>query len=213
MKKVIITFLLVTASLVTFAQRDYARFAKDIDGYSRGYSSNDVVMLYQNHYGIPQSTLIQLYGLSGNSWGNVVLGLEMSHFLGIPIGDIFHYYDGEQGWGVMAKRYGIKPGSAKFHRMKSIMGKKNSYWRGIYRDYDKRRDPVIARKGAIVFGDGMIILNPSSKDVKKIHKDIDKRNKQIYKNQRKREKEWDKSNKKIRKERKKQQKRYDKVFD
>ncbi len=212
MKKIILTLTMAITSLLMFADDDYYRFARDVDYYSRGYSNDQVVMLYQNHYGIPQSTLIQLYGDYGNSWGNVALGLELSHFLGIPIGDVFGFYADGNGWGVTAQRYGIKPGSAQFHRMKSIMGNKNKYWRDIYRDYDRRRDPIIARRGRIIFDDGMIIIGPSSKDIKRVNKQIEKRNKEIYKEQRKREKEWKKRNKKIKKEQKKQQKRYEKIF-
>lgn len=212
MKKILLTFVIALISIAISAQGDYSRFVRDIDGYSRGYSTDQVVMLYQHHYGIPQSTLIQLYGNYGNSWGNVSLGLELSHFLGIPIGDVFGFYAGGNGWGVTAQRYGIKPGSAEFHRMKSIMNNKNNYWRGIYRDYGRSRDPLIARRGRIIFDDGMIILGPSSKEIKRMNKQIEKRNKEIYKQQRKYEREWEKRDKKIRREQRKQQRRYERIF-
>lgn len=212
MKKIILTFAIALTSLAMSAQGDYSNFVRDIDRYSRGYSNDQVVMLYQNHYGIPQSTLIQLYNGYGNSWGNVALGLEISHFLGIPIGDVYGYYIKRNGWGVTAQRYGIKPGSAEFHRMKSIMSNKNKYWRDIYRDYDRRRNPIIARRGRIIFDDGMIILGPSSKDIKKVNKQIEKRNKEIYKEQRKREREWKKQNRKIIREQKKAERRIKRIF-
>lgn len=212
MKKIALTLTMALTSLLMFADDDYFRFVRSVDQYSHGYANNQVVVLYQNHYGIPQSTLIQLYNDYGNSWGNVVLGLELSHFLGLPISDVFGYYREGNGWGVTAQRYGIKPGSAEFHRMKSIMSNKNNYWRGVYRDYKRDRDPRISRRNRIVFNDGMIIYNPSGKEMKKINKQIEKRNKEIYKQQRKNEKEWEKRNKKIRKEQKKQRKRYEKIF-
>lgn len=208
MKKTVLIFALTITSIVMYAQADYSRFVRDVDRYSRDYSNNQVVSLYQNHYGIPHATLIQLYGISGRSWGNVALGLEISHFLGIPIGDVFDFYDGRRGWGITAQRLGIKPGSAQFHQMKSIMRSKNRCWREIYRDYGRGRDPIVARRGRIIFDDGMIIIGPSSKDIKRINKQIEKQNKEIYKEQRKREREWEKRNRKIRREQKKQQKRY-----
>ena len=92
------------------------------------------------------------------------------------------------------------------------MRNKNKYWRDIYRDYDRRRDPLIARSGRVIFDDGMIILGPSSKDIKRVNKQIEKKNKEKYKDQRKREREWEKRNKKIIRKQKKRQRRLDRIF-
>lgn len=206
MKKITLILALTLTSLLTFASDDYRRFAREIDAYSRGYSNEQVMVLYQNHYGIPQSTLLQLFGSYGHSWGNVVLSLEISHFLGAPIGDVYNVYTRGNGWGVIAQQYGIKPGSAEFHRMKSVMGKKSKYWKGIYMDYGRNHNPIISRKNRIFFDDGMLIFGPSHKEIKK----IEKQNKKIYKNSRKQEKAWEKQNEKFYKEQRKQQKRYEK---
>ena len=206
MKKVIASFLLIMISAVMFAQTDYSLFARDIRSYSDTYSDDQVMGLYENHYGVPRNTLIQLFGGLGYDWGNVVLGLEISNFLGLPIGDmLIDYRDNNgNGWGAMAKRYGIKPGSAEFHRMKEVMSNKNRYWKDVYNDYGQNRNPAVARRNRVVFNDQLIILGGvSGKEMKKINKEIEKRNKKIYKRENKMKKEWEKENKKIHKQTKK----------
>lgn len=193
-------------STVMFAQADYSLFARDIRSYSDNYSDDQVMGLYENHYGVPRNTLIQLFGGFGYDWGNVVLGLEISNFLGLPIGDmLIDYRDNNgNGWGAMAKRYGIKPGSAEFHRMKEVMSNKNRYWKDVYNDYGQNRNPAVARRNRVVFNDQLIILGGvSGKEMKKINKEIEKRNKKIYKRENKMKKEWEKENKKIHKQTKK----------
>ena len=206
MKKVIASFMLIMISTVMFAQADYSLFARDIRSYSDNYSDDQVMGLYENHYGVPRNTLIQLFGGFGYDWGNVVLGLEISNFLGLPIGDmLIDYRDNNgNGWGAMAKRYGIKPGSAEFHRMKEVMSNKNRYWKDVYNDYGQNRNPAVARRNRVVFNDQLIILGGvSGKEMKKINKEIEKRNKKIYKRENKMKKEWEKENKKIHKQTKK----------
>lgn len=206
MKKVIASFILIMISTVMFAQADYSLFARDIRSYSDNYSDDQVMGLYENHYGVPRNTLIQLFGGFGYDWGNVVLGLEISNFLGLPIGDmLIDYRDNNgNGWGAMAKRYGIKPGSAEFHRMKEVMSNKNRYWKDVYNDYGQNRNPAVARRNRVVFNDQLIILGGvSGKEMKKINKEIEKRNKKIYKRENKMKKEWEKENKKIHKQTKK----------
>lgn len=206
MKKVIASFMLIMISTVMFAQADYSLFARDIRSYSDNYSDDQVMGLYENHYGVPRNTLIQLFGGFGYDWGNVVLGLEISNFLGLPIGDVLIDYrdNNGNGWGAMAKRYGIKPGSAEFHRMKEVMSNKNRYWKDVYNDYGQNRNPAVARRNRVVFNDQLIILGGvSGKEMKKINKEIEKRNKKIYKRENKMKKEWEKENKKIHKQTKK----------
>ena len=206
MKKVIASFMLIMISTVMFAQADYSLFTRDIRSYSDNYSDDQVMGLYENHYGVPRNTLIQLFGGLGYDWGNVVLGLEISNFLGLPIGDmLIDYRDNNgNGWGAMAKRYGIKPGSAEFHRMKEVMSNKNRYWKDVYNDYGQNRNPAVARRNRVVFNDQLIILGGvSGKEMKKINKEIEKRNKKIYKRENKMKKEWEKENKKIHKQTKK----------
>lgn len=214
MKKVIATISLTLFSVVMFAQTDYLQFSRNIRNYSDRYADDQVIVLYENHYDVPRNTLLQLFGGFDYNWGNVVLGLEISNFLGVPVGDLLGIYRDHprgNGWGVIAKRYGIKPGSAEFHRMKAMMSQKNRYWRDVYDDYGRNRNPAIARRNGIHLNDQLIFLNPlSSKEMKKINKQIEKRNKEIAKRDQKIRKEWEKGNKKIYKQndkiRKEQQK-------
>src|SRR3546814_19499812 len=58
-----------------------------------------------------------------SDWSSDVCSSDLcaiAHALGIPCIDVVHEYDRHpgQGWGVVAKRLGIKPGSAAFHALK-----------------------------------------------------------------------------------------------
>ena len=159
MKKLLFTFALAIASVTMFAQ-NFDVFVTNMSGYTRQYNNNQVADLYNNYYGVPQSTLNGYYNDFGSNWGNVALGLELSRILGIPMPDVRGIYDegasNGQGWGVMAKRYGIKPGSAAFHRMKNTLGKSQREWGGIFGDYGKNKDPRVARKDINVFENGVV---------------------------------------------------------
>lgn len=162
MKKLFLTLALIITSIAMFAQ-DFDVFVTNMNGYTKGYSNNQVADLYYNHYGVPVNTLNGYYSDFGNNWGNVALGLELSRILGVPVPDIFGVYrEGQsngQGWGVMAKRYGIKPGSPAFHRMKNSMNKSHKTWGGIFGDYGKNKDAKIAKRGGYIFDDGRIKSN------------------------------------------------------
>ncbi|MFA6702628.1 MAG: hypothetical protein WCR12_06830 [Dysgonamonadaceae bacterium] len=190
MKKLFLAFAVLVVSVGVFAQ-NYITFENSINRYSRRYDDNQIVNLYQNHYGIPQTILFQLFDGYGRNWGNVTLGLEISYLFGVPVFDVLDIYDGGnngRGWGAVAKRYGIKPGSAEFHRMKAMMSSKNKYWKDVYKDYSRNPDPRIARRNRIIFDNDLYMHGPSSKGLIKIYKEdkkivreIDKRNKNIQK--------------------------------
>lgn len=204
MKKVIASFSLMMMSIVMFAQADYSHFTRDIRSYSDNYSDDQVMGLYEHHYDVPRNTLVQLFNGFGLDWGNVSLGLELSNYLGVPVSDILGIYRENpegNGWGVMAQRYGIKPGSPEFHRMKAMMGKRNRNWNDIFDDYGKTRNPSVAQRNRLPVNKGLIRLDPmSSKEMKQINKEIEKRNKKIYKSEKKMMKEWEKEDRKIRKQ-------------
>ena len=205
MKKVIAAFSMIIISFVMIAQSDYSQFTREVRSYSDNYSDNQVIGLYENHYAVPRSTLIQLFSGFGFNWGNVSLGLEISNFLGVPVVDllgVYRQYPEGKGWGAMAQRYGIKPGSPEFHRMKAMMGKKNHQWRDIYNDYQINRNPVVARRNRVYFNENLIRIGAlSPKEMKQINKEIEKRNKEMYKQDKKIVKSWEKENKKNGKER------------
>lgn len=219
MKKIIAACSMMILSVVMIAQSEYSQFTRDIRIYSGNYSDNQVIGLYENHYGLPQNTLLRLFSDFGYNWGNVSLGLEISNFLGVPVGDllgIYRQYPEGNGWGVMAQRYGIKPGSPEFHRMKAMMNKRKSYWKDIYGDYRTSRNPAVARRNRIHINEGLIRIGTlSSKEMKQINKEIEKRNKVIGKRDKKMMKGWEKENKKAQKQRgnigEKQKKRMKKI--
>src|SRR3546814_14333 len=72
------------------------------------------------YYGAPRPLLVDL--LDRRDWApaDVYYACAIAHALGIPCIDVVHEYDRHpgQGWGVVAKRLGIKPGSAAFHALK-----------------------------------------------------------------------------------------------
>ena len=182
MKKLLFTFVLAVASVTMFAQ-NFDVFVTSMNGYTRQYNNNQVADLYFNYYGVPQATLNGYYNDFGSNWGNVALGLELSRILGIPMPDIFGVYrDGRsngEGWGVMAKRYGIRPGSAAFHRMKNTLGKSQRDWGGIFGDYDKNKNPRIAKKDVYIFDNGVVKPKNGKVDKRfeKMVKDANKNNK------------------------------------
>lgn len=180
MKKLFLTLTLAIVSLAIFAQEDFTRFVNTMNGYTDGYANDVVAEMYQHHYGVPQNTLFDLFGGAGSNWGNVALGIEMSRILGIPLPDIFDGYregmSNGEGWGVMAKRYGIKPGSPEFHRMKRMMRRSGSMWGGIFRDYGKSKDPKIARRGGFMLDEGMIKGNNGNGKGNSMLKNNDKGN-------------------------------------
>ncbi len=181
MKKLLISLVLIISSITLFAQ-DFDVYVRDMNAYVKPYSSNQIAELYNHYYGVPQKSLIGFYNDFGKDWGNVALALELSQILGIPMPDVFGVYrDGHsqgQGWGVMAKRYGIKPGSPAFHRMKNSLKKSNKNWGGIFSDYGKNKNAQIAKKSIFIYDNGIIKPNnKGDKKLKSLQKNVDKRNK------------------------------------
>ncbi len=215
MKKYIIALYIILIATVANAQSDYVQFTRDITRYSTNYTDNEVMELYQHHYGVPQNSLRLLFDGFGYDWGSVALGLEMSNQLNVPIADLLVIYQQHphgNGWGVMAQQCGITPGSREFSQIKSMMGNKNRYWRDVYVDYKIKQNPSIAQRNRVYIDKNLIRIGiPSSKELKRINKQIEKRNKEIYKRENKAQKQWEKDNKKIKKIRKKREKQIKKI--
>ncbi|MEN1957726.1 hypothetical protein WCE34_08850 [Luteimonas sp. MJ204] len=72
------------------------------------------------YYGAPRPLLVDL--LDGRGWapGDVYYACAIAHALGVPCSNVVREYERNpgQGWGAVAKRMGIKPGSAAFHALK-----------------------------------------------------------------------------------------------
>lgn len=114
----------------------------DINDYGYRYREpfiDEVVV----HYGAPRVLVREL--LIDRRWapGDVYYACSIAHLLGIPCRNVVEVWDRDhgQGWGAIAKRMGIKPGSAEFHRLKKGFVPSYDRWgRTIVLDADLRRD-------------------------------------------------------------------------
>ncbi len=105
----------------------------EIDQYGRQYREPFINEL-NSHYGAPRPLVVEL--LEQRRWApaDVYYACAIAHALGRPCVDVVREYERApgQGWGAVAKRMGIKPGSAAFHALK----------RGTVRTYDRWGHPV-----------------------------------------------------------------------
>ncbi|WP_242108957.1 hypothetical protein [Luteimonas aquatica] len=87
------------------------------------------------HYGAPRSLVEDLLGRRGWAPGDVYYACAIARALGLPCLDIVNEYERDpgQGWGAIAKRHGIKPGSSAFHALKN----------GAVRTYDRWGYPIV----------------------------------------------------------------------
>jgi hypothetical protein len=87
----------------------------------RDYFVEDVV----GSYGAPRYLVNEL--LDKRRWdpGDVYYAAALAYQSRRPLGDVAREFENSkgQGWGVVAQRMGIKPGSAEFHALKGQMGK------------------------------------------------------------------------------------------
>jgi hypothetical protein len=93
----------------------------------RAYFVDDVV----NTFGAPRYLVNELLGARRWNPGDVYYACALAYSARRPCGDVVRYHDEAkgQGWGVVAKRMGIKPGSAEFHALKGNLGKSNGRYK------------------------------------------------------------------------------------
>ena len=94
------------------------------------------------YYGAPRDLITDL--LVNRRWapGDVYYACTIAQIIGRPCGYVADYWQEHhgQGWGVVAQRLGIKPGSAEFHRLKKGFVPTYDRWsRPITLDADLRR--------------------------------------------------------------------------
>jgi len=118
----------------------------DMNQYGGRYQSSFVDEMVRS-YGAPRNYVSSLLGQRGWSPGDVYMACSIAQILGRPCSYVVDQYSAfnrdnpGQGWGVMAQRLGIKPGSAEFHRLKSGMVRSYDRWnRPIALDRDLERD-------------------------------------------------------------------------
>jgi len=108
-------------------------YFSDYGRHDREYFVDDLV----ESYGAPRYLVNEL--LDKRHWdpGDVYYAAALAYTARRPLGDVTRDYENSkgQGWGVVAQRMGIKPGSAEFHALKGQMGKS----KGRYDEHGKGR--------------------------------------------------------------------------
>jgi len=102
-------------------------YMNDYGRNNRDYFVDDVV----NTYGAPRYLVNDL--LTTRRWapGDVYYASALAYQTRRPFGDVVKMYEQDrgQGWGVIAQRMGIKPGSAEFHALKGNVAKGNGRYK------------------------------------------------------------------------------------
>lgn len=108
-------------------------WAGDMNRYGSRYRDPFIDEMVRYH-GAPRPLVVEL--LEQRRWapGDVYLACSIASIIGRPCRYVVDEFDRDrgQGWGVIAKRMGIKPGSAEFHRLK----------RGFVPTYDRWGRPI-----------------------------------------------------------------------
>jgi hypothetical protein len=116
-------------------------YVNDFGRRDRNYFVDDLV----ESFGAPRYLVNDL--LDKRRWepGDVYYASALAYAAHRPLGDIARDYEQNrgQGWGVMAQRLGIKPGSAEFHALKGQMGKS----KGRFETHGKPPSPGNSGKG------------------------------------------------------------------
>ncbi|MEO6171251.1 MAG: hypothetical protein ABIO84_10000, partial [Lysobacter sp.] len=106
----------------------------EINDYGTRYRDPFINEL-SNNYGAPRQYVSELLTVRHWAPADVYYACAIAHYLNRPCREIVREYDRNpgQGWGVMAKSLGIKPGSKAFHDFK----------RGTVSTYDRWGYPVV----------------------------------------------------------------------
>ncbi|KAF1722439.1 hypothetical protein [Pseudoxanthomonas wuyuanensis] len=103
----------------------------EINDYGRRYRDPFIGEM-TGYYGAPRSLVVEL--LDQRRWApaDVYYACALARAVGVPCLEVVREYDRNpgQGWGAVAKRYGIKPGSQAFHALKQ--GAAGTYGRWGY---------------------------------------------------------------------------------
>ena len=121
----------------------------DINRYGSRYRDPFIDELVRYH-GAPRPLVLDL--LDQRHWapGDVYYACAMASLIGRPCRSVVDLYEADrgQGWGVIAQRLGIKPGSPEFHRLKKGFVPTYDRWaRPIDLDDELRRDYPHRGKG------------------------------------------------------------------
>lgn len=139
-----LSVLLISAVLATAAQAQVVGYnfrtgdawvdtrLGEINDYGSRYRDPFIDEM-TGYYGAPRSLVTDLFGKRWSA-GDIYYACAIAHILGVPCVNVVHEYERNpgQGWGALAKRMGIKPGSPQFHDLKN----------GFSRTYDRWGYPV-----------------------------------------------------------------------
>lgn len=102
-------------------------YVNDYGRNNRDYFVDDVV----NSYGAPRYLVNDLLNTRRWAPGDVYYACALAYQTHRPCGDVAKMYEQNrgQGWGVVAQRMGIKPGSAEFHALKGNVGKSSGRYK------------------------------------------------------------------------------------
>ena len=91
----------------------------EINDYGRGHRGPFLDEM-SRYYGAPRPLLVDLLDDRGWAPADVYYACAIAHALDMPCIEVVRDYDRHpgQGWGAVAKRLGIKPGSPAFHALK-----------------------------------------------------------------------------------------------
>jgi hypothetical protein len=104
----------------------------DMNRYGHRYRDPFIDELVRYH-GAPRDLIEDLLG-RGWAPGDVYFACALARLVGQPCREVVDVWERDhgQGWGAVAKRMGIKPGSPEFHRLK----------RGMVPSYDRWGRPI-----------------------------------------------------------------------
>jgi hypothetical protein len=114
----------------------------DINQYGTRYREPFIDEITRYH-GAPRDLVSDLLVRQRWAPGDVYYACAIAHVLGRPCREVVDEWnrDHGQGWGALAQRMGIKPGSPEFHRLKKGFVPTYDRWsRPIVLDDDLRRD-------------------------------------------------------------------------
>lgn len=131
-------------------------YLTDMNRYGSRYREPFIDELVRYH-GAPRPLVVEL--LDQRRWapGDVYYACSIASIIGRPCRYVIDEYDRDrgQGWGNIAKRMGIKPGSPEFHRLKRGFVPTYDRWaRPITLDVDLRDDFPNRGKGRVTGGSG-----------------------------------------------------------
>ena len=106
----------------------------DMNRYGTRYREPFVDEMVRYH-GAPRDLVTDLLGRRRWAPGDVYMACSIASIIGRPCRYVVDVYERDhgQGWGNIAKRMGIKPGSPEFHRLK----------KGIVPVYDRWSRPIV----------------------------------------------------------------------